>query len=45
VTFVYGARDEEHNGAVALKEYVEETTRSKRRPKASSETKGKEPAA
>ncbi len=24
VTFVYGARDEEHNAAVVLKEYVEE---------------------
>jgi uncharacterized protein YeaO (DUF488 family) len=26
VTFVYGARDEEHNDAVALKEYLESQT-------------------
>jgi uncharacterized protein YeaO (DUF488 family) len=26
VTFVYAARDEEHNSAIALKEYLEETT-------------------
>jgi uncharacterized protein YeaO (DUF488 family) len=27
VTFVYAARDEQHNGAVALKEYIERKKR------------------
>ena len=32
VTFVYAARDTEHNNAVALKEYVMKQLRRKRRP-------------